>query len=76
METVFICFILVIGLLCQVALLCVFLCFIREYSHANVLFYVCYHARTTHFTFTLCLFKFPKKHANWWSKRPKRMFIG
>ncbi len=29
--------------------------FFRECSHANVLFCVCFHACTTHFTFNLCL---------------------
>ncbi len=45
--------------LCKSALSCVFLCFFRECSHANMLFCVYFHGRTTHFTFTLCLFKFP-----------------
>ncbi len=62
--------------LCQSALSCVFQGFFRECSHANVLFCVCFHARTTHFTFTLRLLKFPKKHVKQWFKRPKPMFIG
>ncbi len=63
--------------LCQSALsLSVFQCFVRECSHANVLFCTRFHTRTTHFIFTLSLFKFPKKHANWWFKRPKPMFTG
>ncbi len=45
--------------LCKSALSCVFLWFFRECSHANMLFCVYFHGRTTHFTFTLCLFKFP-----------------
>ncbi len=31
----------------------------------------CFHGCTMHFTLTLRLFKFSKKHANWWFKRPK-----
>ncbi len=56
--------------------MCVFLCFFREFSHANVLFCVCFHACMTDFTFTLRLFTFPKKYRKWGFKRPKPMFIG
>ncbi len=61
--------------LCQSALSCVFLGFFRECSYANVLLCVCFHARTTHFTFTLRLLKFPKKQLNSGSK-DQNLFIG
>ncbi len=57
--------------LCQSALSCVFLSFFREFSHADVLFCVCFHARMTHFTFTLCLFKFPNNGSQY-----QNLFIG
>ncbi len=60
--------------LCQSTKLCVFLRFFREFSHANVLFCVCFHARMTDFTFTLHLFKFPQKYRKWWFKRPKPVY--
>ncbi len=60
--------------LCQSALSSVFLSFFRECSHANVLFCVCFHAHTLHFTFTLGLLKFPKKHTKQWFKRPKPVY--
>ncbi len=67
-------FILVFGLFYAKVLCRVFLGFFRECSHANVL--LCLFSRTTHFTFTLRLLRFPKKLAKQRFKRPKPMFIG
>ncbi len=69
-------FIPAFGLFYTKVLCPVFFWSFSECSQANMLFCVCFRARTTHFTFTLCLLKFPEKHAKQQFKRPKPTFIG
>ncbi len=69
-------FILAFGLFYAKVLSPVFFWAFSDSALMQMCYFVCFHARTTHFTFTLRLLKFPKKHAKQWFKRPKLKFIG